>query len=615
MTTYQSIEEGLPRYANNSDDDKIGLLTRIKRPSQFWKNLLKIIVGAACILVVSWVSLSYFLFDEVEHENEFDWADPNLIIAKTGAVASEVVNCSRFGVEVLKEGGNAVDAAITTHICVGTVNAFAAGIGGGGFMLIRLPNGFAEVVDFREVAPLAVKEDMFVKDHLKAKVGPLSIAVPGELRGLKLAHERHGKLPWKRLLEPSIRISREGFPIPLELFVTMRMYTYKIEHNKELCEIFCDSDGKLKKLGDIMYRTNYSRSLEKVAEDVNEFYEGSIARSTVDTIQGKGGLITMEDLAAYRPTIREPLIGYYQGKKIITSPEPGSGSILLFLLNVLEEYKFHEEGRTSLNYQRLAESLKYAIARRTELGDPAFFKNQTAHKERIKEIISKEYAARIRANITDKRTWIPDHYDPEYATLEDHGTTHISVVDADEMAVSMTATLNHFWGSQVMDSNTGILFNDQMDDFAIPIPPTIERFWPAPHNFPAPGKKPMSSTSPTIIERPDGRFEMAVGASGGTRIMSAVTQTLLNIYEFNMNVLEAIDHPRLYHPLLPNELFIESGFPYDTIDDLIKIGHVVKIHSIYNRGYGCQVQCVRKFVNGSIHAASDFRKNGIAAGY
>ncbi|CAG8781406.1 6134_t:CDS:2, partial [Racocetra persica] len=229
------------------------------------------------------------------------------------------------------------------------------------------------------------------------------------------------------------------------------------------------------------------------------------------------------------------------------------------------------------------------------------FKNITAHKERINEIISKEYAARIRANISDTHTFVPSHYDPEYATLEDHGTTHISVVDADEMAVSMTATLNHFWGSQVMDPNTGILFNDQMDDFAIPIPPTIERFWPAPHNFPAPGKKPMSSTSPTIIERPDGRFEMAVGASGGTRIMSAVTQTLLNIYEFNMNVLEAIDYPRLYHPLLPNELFVESGFPFEILEQLIKIGHVVKIHSIYNRGYGCQVQCVRKFENGTIH--------------
>ncbi|CAG8503064.1 4393_t:CDS:10 [Dentiscutata heterogama] len=601
MTTYQSIEEGLPRYhaSSSDDDDKIGLLSRIRRPSQLWKNILKIVVGAACIIAVLWFSLNWFLIiDEVE--NDFDWADPNLIIAQTGAVASEVVNCSRFGVEVLKEGGNAVDAAITTHICVGTVNVFAAGIGGGGFMLVRLPNGFAEVIDFREVAPRAVYEDMFKQEPLKAKVGPLSIAVPGELRGLKLAHER---------------IAREGFPIPLELYVTMKMYTYKIEHNKELCEIFCDEDGKLKKLGDMMYRTNYSRSLEKVSEDVNEFYEGSIARSTVDTIQGKGGIITMEDLAAYKPTIREPLVGYFQGKKVITSPEPGSGTILLFLLNVLEEYKFHENGRTVLNMQRMAESFKYAIARRTELGDPAFFKNTTAHKERIKEIISKEYAARIRANLSEARTWIPDHYDPEYATLEDHGTTHISVVDADEMAVSMTATLNHFWGSQVMDSNTGILFNDQMDDFAIPVPPSIERFWPAPHNFPAPGKKPMSSTCPTIIERPDGRFEMAVGASGGTRIMSAVTQTLLNIYEFNMNVLEAIDYPRLYHPLLPNELFVESGFPYEILEKLIKIGHVVKIHSIYNRGYGCQVQCVRKFPNGTIHAASDFRKNGIAAGY
>ncbi|CAG8605108.1 21812_t:CDS:10 [Cetraspora pellucida] len=593
MTTYQSIEEGLPRNRPNgseNDDDKIGLLSHIKRRKQFL-SVVKVVIGVACIFAILWFSLIFFNPSD-EIENDFEWADPNLIIAKTGAVASEVANCSQFGVDVLKEGGNAVDAAITTHICVGTVNAFAAvqsdrysllssrdNYNRGGFMLVRLPNGFAEVIDFREVAPRAAYQDMFKQEPLKAKVGPLSIAVPGELRGLKLAHERHGKLPWKRLLEPSIRIAREGFPIPLELYVTMKMYLYKIEHNKELCDIFCDENGKLKKLGDIMYRTNYSKSLEKVAEDVNEFYEGSIAESIVNTIQSRGGIITREDLSAYKPTIREPLIGHYQGRKIITSPEPGSGTILLFLLNVLEEYKFHETGRTALNVQRMAEAFKYAIARRTELGDPAFFKNITAHKERINEIISKEYAARIRANLSDTHTFVPSHYDPEYATLEDHGTTHISVVDSDEMAVSMTATLNHFWGSQVMDPNTGILFNDQMDDFAIPVPPSIERFWPAPHNFVAPGKKPMSSTSPTIIERPDGRFEMAVGASGGTRIMSAVTQTLLNIYEFNMNVLEAIDYPRLYHPLLPNELFVESGFSFDILERLIKIGHVLQVIS------------------------------------
>ncbi|CAG8575136.1 7089_t:CDS:10, partial [Diversispora eburnea] len=559
-----------------------------------WKNvILKSIVILLIFSFFLWI-----LFWKASEENSFNKSkNPDLIIAKHGAVASEIVNCSQFGVDVLKEGGNAVDAAITTHICVGTINVYAAGVGGGGFMLVRRPSGFAEVIDFREVAPAKATRDMFVKNPA------------GEARGLKLAHDRHGKLPWKRLLEPSIKLSRDGFPIPKELGSRIKMYKKEIEQNQPLCDIFCDDKRQILNEGDIIFRKNYSQTLETIAENPNDFYEGSIAKSIASEIQRQGGLITLEDLKNYKPVIREPLVGHYQGKKFITTPEPGSGTILLFLLNVLEEFKFHKKGRNKFNVHRMIEAFKFAIARRTELGDIAFFENKTEHLERIKEIISKEYAAEIRANISDHETFDTSYYNPLYAPKEDHGTTHISVVDVNEMAVSMTATINYFWGSQVMDPVTGILFNNQMDDFAIPIPPSVDRFWPAPHNFIVPGKKPMSSTMPTIVERANGKFEMAIGGSGGTRIMLAVTQTLLNIYEFDMNVLDAIDYPRFYHPLLPNELFVESGYPFEILEHLVNVGHVVKIHHITHREYGCQVQCVRKFVNGSIHAASDFRKS------
>ncbi|RHZ77198.1 hypothetical protein Glove_184g79 [Diversispora epigaea] len=567
-----------------------------------WKNV--ILKSIVIILIFSFFLWSFFW--KVFEENSLNEpTNPDLIIAKHGAVASELVNCSQFGVDVLKEGGNAVDAAITTHICVGTINVYAAGIGGGGFMLVRRPSGFAEVIDFREVAPAKATRDMFVKNPALSLFGPLSIAVPGETRGLKLAHERHGKLPWKRLLEPSIKLCRNGFPIPKELGMRIKMYKKEIEANKALCDIFCDDERQILNEGDIVFRKNYSKTLEIIAENPDDFYEGSIAESIASEIQRQGGLVTLEDLKNYQPVIREPLVGYYQGRKFITTPEPGSGTILLFLLNVLEEFKFHEEGRNKLNVHRMIEAFKFAIARRTEMGDIAFFKNKTAHLERIKEIISKEYATEIRANISDHETFDISYYNPLYAPKEDHGTTHISVVDVNEMAVSMTATINHFWGSHVMDPVTGILFNNQMDDFSIPIPPAADRFWPAPHNFIVPGKKPMSSTMPTIIERANGKFEMAIGGSGGTRIMLAVTQTLLNIYEFDMNVLDAIDYPRFYHPLMPNELFVESGYPFEILEHLVNVGHVVKIHHITHREYGCQVQCVRKFVNGSIH---DFEK-------
>ncbi|CAG8737267.1 15969_t:CDS:10, partial [Racocetra persica] len=398
--------------------------------------------------------------------------ESNLIIAKYGAVASEIVNCSQYGVDVLKEGGNAIDAAITSMICVGAINSFASGIGGGGFMVIKLPNGHSEVIDFRETAPLAAKKDMFVDKQIFASIGGLSIGFDlqsGEVAGMKLAHK---KLPWKRLFEPSINMCRKGFPVPPELGLRL---------------------------------------------------QGSIAKSIIKRVKATGGIMTLEDLENYRPIVRKPLVGFYHGRKVLTTPEPSSGAVLIFLLNLLEKYDLKSSKINGLNLHRIVESLKLGFARQTELGDAAFFENKTKHELRIAEIISKDYADLVRRNISDNEPFEPEDYDPVLEPLNDYGTSHLSVIDADDMAVSVTSSINQFWGSQVVDPDTEILLNDQMDDFSVPGIPVKYGLLSSPYNFIAPGKRPLSSMIPTIIEK-DEKLELVVGGSGARKIISSVLE-------------------------------------------------------------------------------------------
>ncbi|CAG8685413.1 5429_t:CDS:10 [Gigaspora margarita] len=436
--------------------------------------------------------------NNVNRKQSKDPENAYLIIAKHGAVASELMNCSHIGVDVLKEGGSAVDAAIATELCVGTINAFSAGIGGGGLMLIHLPNGSAEFIDCRETAPHIANKRMFIKNPNSASIGGLSIGVP------------------------------DGFPVGKELDIRLKMYRNELEQDPALSAIYAPS-GKLLEKGEIVYRRNFSRTLELISENYTEFYEGSIARSLIKEINGRGGIMSFDDFKNYKTIIREPVIGYYHGKK---------------------------------------------------------FRDQFEHETRIQEIISKEYAALVRANVSDSQTFDPDYYNPIFDHKDDHGTTHISVMDKNDMAVSFTSTVNLIWGSRVLDPITGILLNDEMDDFSIPGAPNHFGLRPSPYNFVAPGKRPLSSTVPTIVENENGKVELVTGGSGGSKILSAVLQ-----------------------------LGIEQGLNLELVDKLLTIGHVIQLYNIENREHSCQVNAIRKFNDGTIHAVSDYRKSGVAAGY
>ncbi|GAA5912219.1 hypothetical protein JCM6882_005198 [Rhodosporidiobolus microsporus] len=595
-----------------------------------------------------------------------------------GGVASEEERCSRIGVDVLKENGTAVDAAIATALCVGVVNSFSSGIGGGGFLVLRpptsppsssdLPRAYSPSnplcsqplsIDFREAAAALSFSTMFTPSSnlssrfpdgnhaLASKVGGLSVGVPGELRGFEAAYTAcGGGVPWKRLFEPAAQLARE-FEVGPELhrrlnsrFVdgapTISAWMEDVEEDVYgdwrgtfMREAEDDEEGDYAFLqqGDKVRRAAYADTLALLgSHGADAFYGGPVAEALVASIQAAGGLLTLEDFAAYRAVVRPAEEGSYRGRKYYTGGYPGGGPVLRMLLNVLEGYdgeEFVDQGRTGLGEHRFIEALKFAFASRTEVGDPAHIDNA----KKLAEIPTKAYAAAVRANITDDRTHPLSYYHPRYDILEDHGTTHLSVMDRWGGAVSLTTTVNLIFGSRVMDRETGIILNDEMDDFASPGTPDAFGLAPSPFNYPSPFKRPLSSTSPLIMDHPSppstssssassdsapsGAW-LALGGSGGSRIFGAVAQTLLNL-DWGHDLSAAVEAPRVHHQLLPDYVSVESTFRPDLLADLESRGHNITLFDI-NIGIA-EVQAVMRDDKGKFFAASDSRKNGIPAAF
>ncbi|KAH9847137.1 gamma-glutamyltranspeptidase [Lenzites betulinus] len=536
-----------------------------------------------------------------------------LIRATNGAVASENELCSEIGVNVLKDGGNAVDAAVSTTLCIGVVNMFSSGIGGGGFMTVRIPPSqpgeSSEVftVDFRETAPALSNKTMYINDPLAARWGGLAVGIPGELRGLEEAHRRWGKLPWKTLVQPAIHLA-EGWTVQTELARRLEMFSTLMLNEPDWQAIFAP-EGRLLQAGETIRRTNLSRTLAAVAEGgADAFYTGPIADAIVEKVRLTGGILSLEDLAGYEVQVKRALKGTYRGRTLYTPHAPTSGPVLIYMFNLMEHYEqLLQEGRTPLNVHRLLEIMKFGFAARTRIGDPAFH-DQT---QRIHEIPTKEYASEMFANITDDKTHSPEYYNPIYDIVEDHGTSHSSFVDKDGMAVALTTTVNLIFGSAVLDPVTGVILNDEMDDFSTPGMPNAFGLYPSPYNYPEPGKRPLSSTTPSILEHEDGSFYAAIGGSGGSRIFPAVFQVLLNM-DWNMDASAAIESGRLHDQLFPTMVDADDILSPSLLDTLREKGHNITV-SDTNR-VAAVIQVVAK-VNGTIFAASDSRKNGIAAGY
>ena len=535
----------------------------------------------------------------------------NQVESRLGVVAADQPVCSQIGAELLGAGGSAGDAAVGTALCLGVINAFASGIGGGGFATIRDANGSVEVIDFRETAPARAFRDMFHGNATLAQVGGLSVGVPGEIRGLELIWKRHGKLPWARLFEPSIALCNNGFEVTAELAKIVAQEEKYIRGSDAFASVYVDAEsGELVKEGDVIYRTKLGATLELIAANgADVFYTGSVADALVNAIQDAGGVIELGDMANYSAVIRQPLETWFLGMRVYSAPPPASGAVLNFILNVLEAFNLPKIGSmTPEVVHAIVETFKFAYALRTHLGDPCC----TDIDQVMEDLTSKAHAADVRRKIVPGKTFNSSYYGSAFDMEPTPGTTHLSVVDAERNSVALTSTVNLYFGSKVMDPVTGIVLNNEMDDFSSPNVTNAFGVPPSPANFIIPGKRPLSSTTPTIVTLDDEVLAVA-GASGGTKITTATVLTLFKMLAWGMDVGDAVASPRFHDQLFPDTLLMEDGFSSplisylrDTVgynvDLLGPSGHIAIVQAVFN-----------DIDRGVLTGASDWRKGGAPA--
>ncbi len=532
--------------------------------------------------------------------------------AKHAMVVAQEPYAADVGVAVLKAGGNAVDAAVAVGFTLAVTYPYAGNIGGGGFMLIRMADGRTAFIDFREKAPAAATRNMYLdasgKPTRDSIVGWRASGVPGSVRGFEYANKKFGQKTWAEVIDPAVDLAAKGFPVSYPFYQSLA----PDGRTAKLMAAYPDSKRIFlgHEIGDNFVQPELAATLTRIRDrGANDFYEGETAHKLAAAMKENGGLITLDDLHNYKAEERKPLTGSYHGYEIITSPPPSSGGLgLLQITAMLDGTGYEKAGAGSaaaIHY--VAECERRYFADRSEfMGDPDFYKNP------IKQLLDPAYIASRRATIDPKRATPSDEIKHgDIKVHESTETTHYSIVDAAGNAVAVTYTLNAGYGNGITVPGLGFLLNDEMDDFASkPGEPNMFGLVQGESNAIQPGKRPLSSMMPTIAVK-DGKLAMVLGAPGGSRIITAVTEVFLNIVDFHMGPQDANDWPRFHHQWRPDRLELQPGISPDTVAILKQMGHNVDFAKPLE---GAKVEAV--FVeNGWLAGSSDGRGNGKAAGY
>ncbi len=545
------------------------------------------------------------------------WREP--VRAKNVMVASQHELASKIGTEVLRRGGNAVDASVAVGLALAVVYPEAGNLGGGGFMLIRFKSGETHAIDYREMAPMAANRNIFVdkngeliKGDGGSTIGYRAAGVPGTPAGLELALRKYGskKISWSELVEPARKLAQDGYILSYRLANLLQNYSGNLSKYEDSKKIFLNN-GNYYKEGDLFKQPDLAQTLARMKKfGAQEFYTGKTAELIAADMKKNNGLITMEDLKNYQPKERTPLRGTYRGHEIISMPPPSSGGIVLLqALNMLEKHDVRKMNWASAEkYHLLAEVLRRSFADRAEfMGDPDFAKVPTM------QLIDKNYAATragtINLNSASKSS---DVKAGQITFTEGMDTTHFTVVDKDGNVVTNTYTINDLYGSAVTAKGTGVLLNDEMDDFAArPGTPNLYGLIQGENNSVQPKKRPLSSMTPTIVLRKDGSLWFALGARGGPRIITSVLQAVINVIDHDMNIQQAIDAPRIHHQWFPDEILSEPlGMSSDTQKILEKMGH-----KFSRPGHIASMTGIMIDEKGVRLGAIDSRSDGEAIGY
>jgi gamma-glutamyltranspeptidase/glutathione hydrolase len=528
-------------------------------------------------------------------------ASPPPFWSQAGMVASDHALASKSGAQILSQGGNAVDAIVAATLAAGVVQPSSSGLGGGGFAIYGREAGKMTALDFREVAPADAHPALFQDSEGEvvpgaSTKGGLAIGVPGEGRGLARLMESSGSLSFKQVAAPAIALAEDGF-------VTGEFLLKAFASNPMEGLFQAGQPGR----GARIQRPRLASTLKAWAKSRGEaLYSGAIARDIVRASQATGGILTRKDLAAYQPQARAPLVGAYRGYTIVTMPPPSSGgAVLLQVLAVLESQDLTELGHnSSAHIHLLAETFQHAFAdRAAAMGDPGFTPVP------VGEMLAEERIAAIRSAFEPDKTKEREAYGSPFGIPKDGGTHHLSALDQDGLAVALTSTINTSFGSEVVGDQSGILLNNQMDDFVSKpgVPNTYGLIGRAANSVEA-GKKPLSSMTPTVVFKDD-EVVLVVGGSGGPFIISSTLQAISNVVDFGMDARAAVSVPRVHHQWVPEKLFVDTGIPKDVVEALEKRGHVVASMDFFSA-----VQIVQRTQEG-FFAASDPRKGGEPAGH